>query len=127
MLEIRQNTCEDQDQDGGDDVGDVGDQLREDRRDLSYPEDIGSHRDRDDEHEPEHQLTEDGRRSLTRLGAVEELLYATPLHPAVETHRFENSGDNGLEYLGHDVADDEDDDRTDELRYELEERTKTLL
>ena len=44
--------------------------------------------------------------SLVSLGPVKELLYAALLHPAVEAYSLQNPAYDGLQDLGHDVADD---------------------
>ena len=99
--------------------------LGEDLRYLLDAQGIGGHCDGDDEHKPENKLTKYCCRGLAGLCSVEELLYATSFHPAVETHGLEDPCDDGLEYLGHYVANYQYYDSADQLRDEGEERIKT--
>jgi len=64
---------------------------------------------------------------LVGLGPVEELLYSAPLHPSVEAYALQHSPDDGLQDLGHYVADDEDDDRAHQLGQIRQERAQCVL
>jgi hypothetical protein len=58
---------------------------------------------------------------------IEELLYAALLHPAIEAYGLQHPPDDGLQYLGHEVADDQYYDRTDELGDVAQERAQRVL
>jgi hypothetical protein len=88
---------------------------------------VSCHHDGYDEDEPEDQLAENAGRRLAGVRPIEESLYAGALHPTVETYPLQDAADHGLEYLGHDVADDQYDDRADKLRQVRQERAQRVL
>src|SRR5829696_7355798 len=69
-----------------------------------------------DEDEPEDQPAENAGRRLAGVRPIKESLYAGALHPTIEAYPLQDATDHGLEYLGHDVADDQDDVRANQLR-----------
>src|SRR5829696_66505 len=114
--EVSEEGGEHQDQDRRYDLGDVGYELGQNVRDRRDPQSVHGHRYCDEEDKPENKLAQNGEGGLVGLGPVEELLYATALHPALEAHALEDPGDDALKDLGDDEADDQDDDGADERR-----------
>src|SRR5918997_2051172 len=114
--EVGQQRGEHQDQDRRYDLRDVGYELRQNVRDRRDPQGVHGHRDGDEEDEPKDQLAKDREWGLLGLGPIEELLYASALHPALEAHALEDPCDNALKDLGDDEADNQDDDGADERR-----------
>src|SRR5215212_1631466 len=86
VARCRQERRQDQDQDSGYDARDVGNEITENHRDLPYPKSVCCHHDGDDENEPENQLAQYGRGRLPRFRSLEELPYATSLHPALKAY-----------------------------------------
>ena len=97
------------------------------RRDLRDAKSVRCHRECDNKDEPEYQAADYGCWGVVCLCPIEELLYAALLHPAVEAYALQYPADYGLQNLGHDVADDEYDDRAYELWQVRQERTQCGL
>ena len=112
----------DEDEQRRHDLGQVGVDRRQEHGQGGHARGRDGDGDGREEHEPEADRPDEPGRARAGRDLLDVLAGGPGVQGLVEAHLLEHLREDALDHLGHDVADQQDDQEADELRQELHDR-----